>query len=927
MASSNLKVQQITNFNSGEFSPEMAGRVDLESFASSARNITNFLPTVSGGLKKFYGTAHVHELEKPFEFKIVPFINRHEPAAFVLHDSNVGFITKNKYRELDINIPNDIDYARLRWKQVNDRVIFVHPERQPFSIDFYGIDVETQEYQFVSSQVVFDEIPYFPIGFKGQYSGDLEAAKIANDTYTLTIPAGGVKAFIGFPTPLDTSASYMRINYSSETEEISSGSDISLRRATVRIFKVVQDGQPVELVSGTASTITSTSVDYTEPTMAATTYMPTISNSISSSSTGGITGGGSSTRPPTGGTSISTPSVVSKFQEQLLRENVLNAVKVQFPDAYLDENYIVLNDNSGEKFIVGDKLYMQIETYDCTVDGEITATGEVINGFESQAALNIFSDVTHLVGSKIKIYTNTDSLIYPWYAEETVSEGDIRYSNGSFYRANTSGSCGTAQPIHNKGTASDGKVSWTYLHSGSTSATITDVSDDKQQLTIQLPRNASLPILSKDETMFNNFAWSVWGYNGVHPSDIYFIQNRLGIVCNTDSFGAWNAMSVSDNYLDFSTEQYGQQLDTSAIVHVITNNPDNKINWVLSYNTLYMGSDTTEFSLTASNKVFTPTTLVCNPVSSLGGASIVPLKYKELNLFVGSKKDELYTIGYDYTIEDYVPKSIGYITNHLLEQGITRLEPINNKDQSVYILHDTGSLSVLNYVGEQAVLAYSEINAGAEIKDICSTSSKSDRWTYIAVERRPGMYSIEYIADEHPTYMWNTYDYLGEEVTSFDIEYFSDQTVYIIVDDQFIEVKLDENGHYDFDEPTDNYSVGIKMVSELHTQPAFGRKAEGVAQQSVKVSMRLLTSGAFEYGDSTNFEHYVKFENWGTDQELGKPLKLYTGDVMLDLATGYTMMFANEGKGPYPNTTGVGINIKSFTPQPFNLLSVTEVYV
>ena len=311
----------------------------------------------------------------------------------------------------------------------------------------------------------------------------------------------------------------------------------------------------------------------------------------------------------------------------------------------------------------------------------------------------------------------------------------------------------------------------------------------------------------------------------------------------------------------------------------------------------------------------------------MGGASIVPLKYKELNLFVGSKKDELYTIGYDYTIEDYVPKSIGYITNHLLEQGITRLESINNKDQSVYILHDTGRLSVLNYVGEQAVLAYSEINAGAEIKDICSTSSKSDRWTYIAVERRPGMYSIEYIADEHPTYMWNTYDYLGEEVTSFDIEYFSDQTVYIIVDDQFIEAKLDENGHYDFDEPTDNYSVGIKMVSELHTQPAFGRKAEGVAQQSVKVSMRLLTSGAFEYGDSTNFERYVKFENWGTDQELGKPLKLYTGDVMLDLATGYTMMFANEGKGPYPNTTGVGINIKSFTPQPFNLLSVTEVYV
>lgn len=909
-----LKTQQITNFNSGEFSPELAGRVDLEAFAGSARKITNFLPTVTGGLKKFYGTAHIHELEKPLEFKIIPFINRHEPAAFVLHDSNVGFITNNYYRELNINIPNDIDYKRLRWKQVNDRILFVHPERQPFSIDFYGIDPETQEYQFVSSQIVFDEIPYFPIGFKGQYSGELEAAKIANDTYTLTIPAGAVKALVGFPIPLDTSSSYMRINYSSSTGEISSGSDIALQKATVRLFKKTVEGETVELVSGDASTITESNVAYNEPEAASTfAYMRVISTS----------------RMPTikviGTTPIAT-TVETKFQEQLLRENILNAFKVVFPEAELQENYIVLGDNTGEKFVEGDKLYMEIQTYDCTVDGEVTATGETFVGVETEAVSNVFVDTTHLVGSKIKIYTNTNQTIESWYAEETVSAGAIRYSNGSYYQTEAGGTCGKIQPSHIKGTASDGTVLWKYIHSGSTSGTITAVSDDKQQITIQLKRDSYLPYLSSDENTFNNFAWSVWGYNGVHPSDIYFVQNRLGIVCNTDSFGSWNAMSVSDKYLDFSTEEYGQTLDTSAIVHVITNNPDNKINWVLSYNSLYMGSDTNEFSISGSNKILTPTTLICNPVSSLGGAAIVPLKYKELNLFVGSKKDELYTIGYDYTIEDYVPKSIGYITNHLLEQGISRLESLNNKDQSVYILHDTGRLSVLNYVGEQGVLAYSQIDAGADIKDICSTSSKSDRWTYIAVERRPGMYSIEYITDEIPAYMWNTYDYIGDEVSSFDIEQFANQTVYVVVDGQFVEATLDDNGHYDFKTPTDHYSVGVKLVAEVHTQPAFGRKAEGVVQQSVKVSMRLLESGAFEYGDSTDFSKYIKFENWGTDQDYEEPHKLYTGDALLDLATGY-MTMANEGKGPYPNDTGVGVNVRAYTPEPFNLLSVTEIYV
>lgn len=910
-----LKVQQITSFNSGEFSPQMSGRVDLDAFGSSARKIVNFLPTVSGGLKKFYGTAHVDEISKPREFKMVPFVNRHEPAAFVLHDSKVGFVTRNYYRELNINIPNDIDYERLRWKQINDRVIFVHPERQPFSIDFYGIDQETQEYIFTSSQVVFEEIPYFQIGFKGQYDGELKATKIANDTYKLEIPGGGTRALVGFPSPLDTSSTYTRVNLSSEAGDLTKDSSVSLTSAVVRLYKI-SDGQTTVLAEGSAGTTIQENISVN--TTSSTGYASTIKYTSGRLPTIKIPGSSGS---------VSVPVVDYTVTEQLLRENVLNAIKVVFPDAFLQENYIVLGDTTGSKFEEGDTLYLQIQTFDCIVDGEVVASGETTTGPQTQVVLNKFEDTKHLVGSKIKIYTNTNKTVYPWYAEEAdITVGKIRYSNGSFYKAASEGTCGKTQPSHLSGTASDGKVNWTYMHSGSVSASITAISEDQTSMTVQLPRGASLPILSEDEDTFDNIAWSVWGYKGVHPSDIYFVQNRLGLICNTETFGSWNAMSVSDKLFDFSTEQYGQQLDTSAIVHVITNNPDNKINWVLSYNSLYMGSDTNEFNVSAANDVFTPTSLICNPVSSLGGAAVVPLKYKELNLFVGSNRDELYTIGYDYTIEDYVPKSIGYITNHLLDQGISRLESVHNKDQSVYILHDTGKVSVLNYVGEQSVLAYSEIDAGAEIKDICSTSSKSDRWTYVAVERRRGKYSIEYISDEYPAYMWNTFDYLGDETTEFSLPELAGQDVYIITDDQFIETTIGDDGHYVFNKPTDHYSVGIKMVAELHTQPAFGRKMEGLAQQSVKVSVRLYESGAFSYGDSTDFTKYHKFNKWGTDEEWSTSHNLYTGDALLDLASGHTKM-ANEGKGPYPNDTGVGVNIKAITPEPFNLLSLTEVYV
>ena len=859
----------------------MAGRVDLEAFAGSARKITNFLPEVTGGLKKFYGTKHVTEIPKE-NIVLVPFINRHEPMALVLTESKIWLLYSGDCVELDIKTPSGIDIKQLRWKQINDRILFVHPDIQPFSIDFNGIS-DSGDYLFLIETIEFDEVPYFPIGWKGDYDGELLLEPVADTTnsYTATIPDGGTTVELPYPGKLANSV------YDFIGADIGLDGSYVLEAPTISLIKV-SNGQEQVLFSGIAGT-----TDVREQYR----YVGKI------------------------------PILDSlELVATAYRDTVLKTLQSYIPGTKIVDGKIVINDPTSTKIKGGDLVYLKLSFTPILYLDEVVAEGRdsITETKECSGGVS-FKNVV-LSGRKIKIYANESSEIYSWRAEESIEFGSIRYSNGNFYRAGAQGTCGKTQPYHNKGTRSDGKIPWTYLHSGYATGTILSV-NSPNQLLIKLSKNQSLPIVSRDEKLlFNTFAWSIWGTDGVHPSHVYMVQNRLGFVCNTKNFGAWNSLSISDNYFDFSTEEHGQQLDTSAIVHLILNNPDNKINWVLSYNSLYMGSDTNEFSIKGSNKVLTPTTLVCDPVSSLGGAAVVPLKYKELNLFVGSKKDELYTIGYDYIIEDYVPKSIGYITNHLLEQGISRLESVHNKDQCVYILHDTGTLSVLNYVGDQAMLAYCNIDAGAPVLDFCSTSSGSNRLSYMAVERNTGKISIEYVADEEPTYMWNTFEYSGEEVSEFTIPELANKNVFVMFDRQFVETTLDENGYYKFKTPTTEYAVGMKLVAEVHTQPAFGRKAEGVAQQSVKVSMRLLESGAFEYGDSTNFDKYIKFENWGTDQMFEEAHDLYTGDAMLDLASGYTT-FANEGKGPYPNTTGVGVNIKAFTPEPFNLLSITEVYV
>jgi hypothetical protein len=121
------------------------------------------------------------------------------------------------------------------------------------------------------------------------------------------------------------------------------------------------------------------------------------------------------------------------------------------------------------------------------------------------------------------------------------------------------------------------------------------------------------------------------------------------------------------------------------------------------------------------------------------------------------------------------------------------------------------------------------------------------------------------------------------------------------------------------------FKVGVPMVAEVHTQPAFGNKVEGHQQQSLSMYIRLTGSGAFMYGSSVDFNQYFRHEYWNTQQEYGSEHRLYTGDLKLEIPLGYAEA-ANQGEGLYPNTSAVGINIKSDTPEPLNILSIQEIY-
>lgn len=570
--------------------------------------------------------------------------------------------------------------------------------------------------------------------------------------------------------------------------------------------------------------------------------------------------------------------------------------------------------------------------------------GEYLSAYMEPYYASFYED-TDVIGRKIKFWANFDDYeVSPWWQGKSVKTGAINYSNGHYYlcESTTDGTTGNIQPSHTKGVASDGKLKWRYLHSGSATATITSVKSDKALVAV-VDNGGYLPVINEAVLggvyTFKNIQWSIIGYKNRYPSHVYFHQNRMGLIVNTAGYGSWNCLSCSDDYFNFATEELGQQLDTSAIINVLPDNKGGIINWVLSASQLYMGGYDGEYVISSGKSAITPTNIYINKVNETGGSDVIPAKYKELNLFVGVNRDQLYTIGYDYTIDDYKPKEIGCMADHLLS-NIKRLSPINNKDQNVYIVHGGAGMTAMKYSGDQKVLSYSRIaSAGENVLDFTSAMGAGIQMAYAAVTMGEDKITLQRVAMDEPVYMYDVidiespiYNEEGENlpfnIKDFGVQHHANKEVWVCFGEnleQFKKVTLDDFGCAEGFPDSKKYRVGLPMVCELHTQPAFGDKVEGMQQQSISVYLRLKDSGAFNYGSSVDFGQYFPYDSWPNRQEFDAGRVLYTGDCVLNIPLGYAHA-ANQGDGIYPNTSAVGINIKTDTPEPFNLLSIQEIY-
>lgn len=138
------------NFNGGELSPFLDGRVDFPKYTSGAKEMTNFVPTVYGPITKRPGTRFVEDLGEesylfPFEFS--------ETQAYIFAFKNLTIdIYTGDGRLLDGGVPVSVpspytidEVKELKFAQTGDLIYFTHPTTGIYKISRISVAEFTGE--------------------------------------------------------------------------------------------------------------------------------------------------------------------------------------------------------------------------------------------------------------------------------------------------------------------------------------------------------------------------------------------------------------------------------------------------------------------------------------------------------------------------------------------------------------------------------------------------------------------------------------------------------------------------------------------------------------------------------------------------------------------------------------------------------------
>ena len=364
---------------------------------------------------------------------------------------------------------------------------------------------------------------------------------------------------------------------------------------------------------------------------------------------------------------------------------------------------------------------------DINVNDSITVQASAVTGagITLTASSSIF--LAGHVGSLILLESPDPGLIKPYQPSESIAVNDQQRNGGNVYVSldNFTWVDGDDTqryvPVHIEGTASDGKVRWTYLHSGYGWAKITAVASGTSATATVISRLPNAVVSAPTRRWaFSEFS-SVYGW----PTDIAFFRERLVYARNRFLF-----MSVVGAYDDFSARDAGILTKETAIKLQIAADRFDAVRWLGPLRSLVLGSASAETAIQeqTTQEVFAADNVQNIPQTEYGARKLRPLKVGDAFLFCERAGGRVRDMRYSFEIDRYKSEEVSILAEHIFERLIQGL-PVRDvmdwayqrqRDSTVWVVLSDGTLAALTLNRERGVVAWTrhELGGGAFVEAV-----------------------------------------------------------------------------------------------------------------------------------------------------------------------------------------------------------------
>ena len=400
---------------------------------------------------------------------------------------------------------------------------------------------------------------------------------------------------------------------------------------------------------------------------------------------------------------------------------------------------------------------------DVNTDNAMTVQASATLGVVTVTASTAIFQAGH-VGSLFLMYSTDPGTVPPWNAAGSYAALNMQVRNGGnvYQNLNTFAWVASSDqryiPSHTEGKASDGKVTWEYVHSGYGWGLITAIGGGGTTATMTV-----LSRLPDEVVAANTRRWAFSEFSTVYqwPNNVAFFKERLTYTRNTQVFH-----SFIGDFSSFKRRDAGLVTSETAMSLTLSADKLDGVRWLATVKNLLIGSARAELAVSEQTpqQVYSATNVQSSPQTEYGARLIRPLRVGESVLFVERAGHRIRDMKYDATIERYKAEDITVLSEHLFDGSeIDGIEPNRDivdwayqqqRDSLVWCVLSDGTMANCVFNRERGVIAWTPHYVGGNavvesIQSIPSPDGRSDdtwmivRRTVAGVTQR----AIEYITD------------------------------------------------------------------------------------------------------------------------------------------------------------------------------------